>query len=153
MAKYLDPKADVTFKKVFGEHKNLVISLLNALLPLDEGKQIEALEIVRESGMNDAERAAYEGFWDRVSIETTKKVSFERAIAERDAAVARADAAETELNAATAERDAATARADAAEAKLQQDKHQTARQMKSDGMSVESIAKYTGLSADEIENL
>ena len=35
MAKYLDPKADVTFKKVFGEHKNLVISLLNALLPLD----------------------------------------------------------------------------------------------------------------------
>jgi len=36
MAKYLDPKADVTFKKVFGEHKNLVISLLNALLPLDD---------------------------------------------------------------------------------------------------------------------
>ena len=41
MAKYLDPKADVTFKKVFGEHKNLVISLLNALLPLDEGKKVE----------------------------------------------------------------------------------------------------------------
>ena len=88
MAKYLDPKADVTFKKVFGEHKNLVISLLNALLPLDEGKQIgEALKIVRESGMNDAERAAYEGFWDRVSIETTKKVSFERAIAERNSEI------------------------------------------------------------------
>ena len=44
MAKYLDPKADVTFKKVFGEHKNLVISLLNALLPLDPGKQIETIE-------------------------------------------------------------------------------------------------------------
>ena len=44
MAKYLDPKADVTFKKVFGEHKNLVISLLNALLPLDKGKQIESIE-------------------------------------------------------------------------------------------------------------
>ena len=43
MAKYLDPKVDVTFKKVFGEHKNLVISLLNALLPLDEGKKIEAI--------------------------------------------------------------------------------------------------------------
>ena len=42
--KYLDPKADVTFKKVFGEHKNLVISLLNALLPLDEGKQVESIE-------------------------------------------------------------------------------------------------------------
>ncbi|MBP5320080.1 MAG: Rpn family recombination-promoting nuclease/putative transposase [Kiritimatiellae bacterium] len=44
MAKYLDPKADLTFKKVFGEHKNLVISLLNALLPLDEGKQVESIE-------------------------------------------------------------------------------------------------------------
>ena len=44
MAKYLDPKADVTFKKVFGEHKDLVISLLNALLPLDEGKQVESIE-------------------------------------------------------------------------------------------------------------
>ena len=44
MAKYLDPKADVTFKKVFGEHKNLVISLLNALLPLDEGKLVESIE-------------------------------------------------------------------------------------------------------------
>lgn len=31
--KYLDPKADLTFKKVFGEHPDLVISLLNALLP------------------------------------------------------------------------------------------------------------------------
>ena len=44
MAKYLDPKADLTFKKVFGEHKNLVISLLNALLPLDDGKKVESIE-------------------------------------------------------------------------------------------------------------
>ena len=42
--KYLDPKADLTFKKVFGEHKNLMISFLNALLPLDEGRQIESIE-------------------------------------------------------------------------------------------------------------
>ena len=33
--RYLDPKADLTFKKVFGEHPDLVISLLNALLPFD----------------------------------------------------------------------------------------------------------------------
>ncbi len=44
MARFLDPKADITFKKVFGEHKNLVISLLNAMLPLDEGKQVESIE-------------------------------------------------------------------------------------------------------------
>ena len=31
--KYLDPKADLTFYKVFGEHPELVKSLLNALLP------------------------------------------------------------------------------------------------------------------------
>ena len=29
--RYLDPKADLTFKKIFGEHKDLLISLLNAL--------------------------------------------------------------------------------------------------------------------------
>lgn len=37
MAKYLDPKADLTFKKIFGGHPDLVISLLNALLPEDCG--------------------------------------------------------------------------------------------------------------------
>ena len=42
MAKYLDPKADLTFKKVFGEHPDLVMSLLNALLPLEKGKEITA---------------------------------------------------------------------------------------------------------------
>ena len=41
MGKYLNSKADLTFKKVFGEHEDLVMSLLNALLPLDEGKRIE----------------------------------------------------------------------------------------------------------------
>ena len=43
VGKYLDPKADLTFKLIF-EHEDLLISLLNALLPLDEGKQIEHLE-------------------------------------------------------------------------------------------------------------
>lgn len=47
MKKYLDPKADLTFKKVFGEHKDLVISFLNALLPFekpeDEIRSVEYL--------------------------------------------------------------------------------------------------------------
>lgn len=42
--KYLNPKADLTFKKIFGEHPDLVMSLLNSLLPLDEGKLIERVE-------------------------------------------------------------------------------------------------------------
>ena len=44
MGKYLDPKADLTFKKIFGEHKNLVISLLNAMLPLNDGERVESIE-------------------------------------------------------------------------------------------------------------
>ncbi len=43
MSKYLDPKADLTFKKVFGEHPNLVLSLLNALLPLPDGMEIKTV--------------------------------------------------------------------------------------------------------------
>ena len=44
MKKYLDPKADLTFKKIFGEHKDLLISLINALLPLEEDEQVEEVE-------------------------------------------------------------------------------------------------------------
>ena len=45
--RYLNPKADLTFKKVFGEHPDLVISFLNALLPFetpeDEITEVEYL--------------------------------------------------------------------------------------------------------------
>lgn len=42
--KYLNPKADLTFKLVFGEHPDLVMSLLNALLPLPDDGQITDVE-------------------------------------------------------------------------------------------------------------
>lgn len=45
--KYLDPKADLTFKKVFGKHPDLLMSLLNALLPLDDDEQIESVEYLQ----------------------------------------------------------------------------------------------------------
>ena len=44
MERYLDPKADLTFKRVFGEHPDLVRSFLNALLPLEAGEEIERVE-------------------------------------------------------------------------------------------------------------
>lgn len=44
MARYLDPKADVVFKKVFGEHPHLLKSFLNAVLPLPEDHPIVSLE-------------------------------------------------------------------------------------------------------------
>ena len=34
MSRYLDPKADVVFKKIFGDHPHLLMSFLNAVLPL-----------------------------------------------------------------------------------------------------------------------
>ena len=42
--KYLNPKAVLTFKLLFGEHPDLVRSLLNALLPLEPGREIERAE-------------------------------------------------------------------------------------------------------------
>ena len=95
---------------------------------LDNPQTGEALEIIRESGLNDVERAAYEGFWDRVSIETSKKNRLAEAEAKFDAEKARADAAVEKLR-------------------------QSARQMKADGMAVQTIVKYTGLTADEIAAL
>lgn len=44
--KYLNPKADLTFKLVFGEHPDLVMSLLNALLPLADNEQITHVEYI-----------------------------------------------------------------------------------------------------------
>ena len=44
--RYLDPRADLTFKKVFGEHPDLVISLLNALLPLDDDHLVKTVEYI-----------------------------------------------------------------------------------------------------------
>lgn len=43
MSRYLDPKADVVFKKIFGEHPHILISFLNALLPLPTNSPIVSL--------------------------------------------------------------------------------------------------------------
>ena len=44
MPRYLDPKTDIVFKKIFGEHPHLLKSFLNAVLPLPEGHLIVSLE-------------------------------------------------------------------------------------------------------------
>ena len=75
--KYLDPKADLTFKKISGNHPNRLRNLLNALQSLNEDELIqqeqylpttEELEIF---GFTDAELWAYDKFWDSVSVERT----------------------------------------------------------------------------------
>ena len=42
--RYLDPKNDLTFKRIFGEHPNLLKSFLNAVMPLTEDNKIISLE-------------------------------------------------------------------------------------------------------------
>ncbi|MDR1335687.1 MAG: Rpn family recombination-promoting nuclease/putative transposase [Tannerella sp.] len=46
MIRYLDPKYDLTFKRVFGEHKHLCISLINSMLPPDENREAVEIEYV-----------------------------------------------------------------------------------------------------------
>jgi predicted transposase/invertase (TIGR01784 family) len=44
MSRYLDPKSDLVFKKIFGEHPLLLKSFLNAVLPLPLDGLIESLD-------------------------------------------------------------------------------------------------------------
>ena len=44
--RYLDPKNDLTFKRIFGEHPHLLKSFLNAVLPLESS--IESLEYLAQ---------------------------------------------------------------------------------------------------------
>ena len=75
--KYLDPKADLTFKKIFGNHPNRLRNLLNALQSLNEDELIQqeqylpTTEELEISGFTDAELRAYDKFWDSVSVERT----------------------------------------------------------------------------------
>ncbi len=45
--RYLDPKNDLIFKRVFGEHPKITISFLNALLPLETGQEILEIEYMQ----------------------------------------------------------------------------------------------------------
>ena len=41
---YLDPKNDLTFKKIFGQHPHLLKSFLNSVMPFNKGEEIVSLE-------------------------------------------------------------------------------------------------------------
>ena len=75
--KYLDPKADLTFKKIFGNHPDRLKNLLNSLQLLNEDELIQqqqylpTTEDLEVSGFTDAELRAYDKFWDSVSVERT----------------------------------------------------------------------------------
>jgi len=44
MARYLNPKNDLTFKRIFGEHPDLLIDFLNAVMPFEPDRMIVELK-------------------------------------------------------------------------------------------------------------
>ncbi len=59
--RYLDPKNDMTFKKVFGQHPHL----------LENPEVREAIEILQESAFTEQELETYDKYWDQVRTERT----------------------------------------------------------------------------------
>ena len=57
--KYLNPKADLTFKCVFGELPDLVMSFLNALLPLEPEERITEIEYLPSEMMPERNMSCF----------------------------------------------------------------------------------------------
>ena len=148
--KYLDPKADLTFKKIFGNHPDRLRNLLNTLQSLSEDEllhqeqylpSVEELEI---SGFSDAELRAYDKFWDSVSVERTLlddryQKGMEKGIEkgfEKGRAEGKAEGMEEGI-----------------EKGMNQRSLEIARKMLANGMDDASVMDMTGLTAEEIKQL
>ncbi len=140
--KYLDPKADLTFKKIFGNHPNRLRNLLNALQSLNEDELIQqeqylpTTEELEISGFTDAELWAYDKFWDSVSVERTliddsyqkgKEEGMEKGL-EKD-------------------------RAEGKEEGMNQRSLEIARKMLAQDMDEAMVMDMTGLTAEEIKQM
>ena len=140
--KYLDPKADLTFKKIFGNHPDRLKNLLNTLQSLNENELIQqqqylpTTEELEISGFSDAELRAYDKFWDSVSVERTliddsyqkgKEEGMEKGIAE--------------------------GMKQGMEKGMSQRSLEIARKMLAKGMDDASVMDMTGLTAEEIKLL
>ena len=144
--KYLDPKADLTFKKIFGNHPDRLKNLLNTLQSLNENELIQqqqylpTTEELEISGFSDAELRAYDKFWDSVSVERTliddsyqkgKEDGMEKGIAE---------GMEKGMK-------------QGMEKGMSQRSLEIARKMLAKGMDDASVMDMTGLTAEEIKLL
>nr|WP_294715898.1 hypothetical protein [Prevotella sp.] len=132
--KYLDPKADLTFKKIFGNHPDRLKNLLNTLQSLNEDELIQqqqylpTTEELEISGFTDAELRAYDKFWDSVSVERTLLDDRYQKGKEEGRAEGRAEG-------------------------MSQRSLEIARNLLSLGLPVDQIIQATGLTEEEIELL
>ena len=140
--KYLDPKADLTFKKIFGNHPDRLKNLLNILQSLNEDELIQqqqylpTTEELEISGFTDAELRAYDKFWDSVSVERTLLDD-------------RYQKGKEEGRAEGKEEGRAEGRAEG----MSQRSLEIARNLLSLGLPVDQITQATGLTEEEIELL
>ena len=136
--KYLDPKADLTFKKIFGNHPDRLKNLLNTLQSLNEDELIQqqqylpTTEELEISGFTDAELRAYDKFWDSVSVERTLLDDRYQKGMEEGMEKGRTEGIEEGMNQRSLE---------------------IARKMLAKGMDEASIMDMTGLTAEEIKLL
>ena len=128
--KYLDPKADLTFKKIFGNHPDRLKNLLNTLQSLNEDELIQqeqylpTTEELEISGFTDAVLWAYDKFWDSVSVERTLiDDSYQKGIEK------------------------------GIEKGMNQRSLEIARKMLAKGMDEASVMDMTGLTAEEIKQM
>ena len=140
--KYLDPKADLTFKKISGNHPNRLRNLLNALQSLNEDELIQqeqylpTTEELEISGFTDAELWAYDKFWDSVSVERTLiDDSYQKGKEEG------------------MEKGIEKGRAEGKEEGMNQRSLEIARKMLAQGMDEAMVMELTGLTAEEIKQL
>ena len=152
--KYLDPKADLTFKKIFGNHPDRLKNLLNTLQSLNEDELIQqqqylpTTEELEISGFTDAELRAYDKFWDSVSVERTLLDDRYQKGMEEGMEKGRAEGIE-EGRAEGMEK----GRTEGVEEGMSQRSLEIARKMLAHGMDETSIMDMTGLTAEEIKLL
>ena len=140
--KYLDPKADLTFNKIFGNHPDRLKNLLNTLQSLNEDELIQqqqylpTTEELEISGFTDAELRAYDKFWDSVSVERT--LLDDRYQKGKEEGIAEG---------------MEKGRAEGMEKGMSQRSLEIARKMLAKGLDDTTIMEMTGLSLDEIRLL
>ena len=140
--KYLDPKADLTFKKIFGNHPNRLRNLLNALQSLNEDELIQqeqylpTTEELEISGFTDAELWAYDKFWDSVSVK--------RNLIDDSYQKGKEEGMEKGME---------KGRAEGKEEGMSQRSLEIARKMLAKGLDEASVMDMTGLTAEEIKLL
>ena len=144
--KYLDPKADLTFKKIFGNHPDRLKNLLNTLQSLNENELIQQQQYLQTteeleiSGFSDAELRAYDKFWDSVSVERTLIDDSYQKGKEKGKEEGIAEGMEKGIK-------------QGMEKGMSQRSLEIARKMLAKGMDEASVMDMTGLTAEEIKLL